>query len=831
MERAAGGEKGWGPLRHPFLSLALFPVLLGLTVAAIGELGLLRVGNGFLFDLAVARVSPEKPQVLVVRAEPEDAARITERLRGLGADGVMLVLPDASAPVPEGAVAGVQPDQHPRGEVWVLPAKPIGRVAAEIVPPGQRTTRRFLLWLLGEDGPIPTLEGIVTTGISSHPERLAGLPPGEIMPVLEGAQVLAGHLPPGSLTGLIVVVGPPAFQDAERYRVSTLPGAPMVSAAEFHARALQSVLTERTVIAIRGLPSAVLLVLFALLAGAIGGLAPLRRQVPGIVLAGALAVAGGMALIGTAGLLLPLVEIILIALVLALRAAFRKQAAIRRKLLLLGDRSAAQLRSPHRIPDEERWAEFFSAAARLTGVENSLVLSESAEGAFHPLAVFGAPLHESGSPEGSLARSRDFDRADAVPGAPVIASGIGSRGDVQVVRLNSRGEAGLYWVFTTPQASAERDHVQAAAGRLARHALERLDRARPHADWQEPEDRLDRALSGIITRNHEVARAFAGLQAAIILFDPAGVPLQANESMERLLQKAGLSLSRTTPVDFAVAAAGLEMEDARRTLGYLVRHGGQARLGTRTQIGGRHYTVRAARIEGDLLFEVNDVTELERLTRIEAELAGEIDAKLRNDLEAITLATRLAADERFAPERRTRALQMIAQAAQRAGGTLRSLDHLVESSLFENETRAYPLNPRSALDRALARIGPDAERAGAHVRVHQPELVSLVLAEPDQLDCLIEAMLQIIVSDSSRGSEIAVDLIERKESSEIAMQGGFGLPAARFADSLHAPQQDHRSPFRILQRAMRQLPAWGAELTAQSDVGQGYRFVLRLRKT
>lgn len=762
-----------------WLAVVLVPLLLAVLLGVLAELRLFRLTNGLLFDIAVSGAPAAEPQAIVVRAPPENSALVAARLRALGAQPLVLT--------GEGSAGGVS-----------------------IPPSTYGITRRVEL----RDGS----------------ERLIRLPADAVMPELSAHQLGDGSIPAGALDGVTAIVAPPSALDPPRFEPSGIAGGRALGAADFQARAIHALKSGRSAVEVAGLARFIVLVLAALLLPLAIAALPPRRQANATMLLVALLIAAGLLLVRFAGLLAPVTELVLIAALGGSMATAEARAERDRRLALLADRAGAYAMRNSLLPDPRRWIDFFPAAARLAGVESSIILETNSDGLFDLRAAFGPQASHGAA---GLSRTDDFDRADETHPEPVEVQALAGWTNARLARLDSAGDAPVYWLFTVPD-DEERSAVLAAAARLARYAAAQPGLATPsrRARRRHPLDvRLYGALSAMISRAGELRGSLGALRTATILFDGMGVPLQVNAAMERLLRVVGLPASRATPVDVAAALARIDPESARAMLGDLVRRGGELTLSSNSQIGVRHFVVRVTQTSGDLLFEAIDVTDLQRLASIQKELATEIDARIRNDLEAIELATRLATDERLPGDRRERALAMIGQAANRTRNTLDDLGRLVDASIYVSEGEPYPVNPRSAVLQAVAAMTPAAEKSGVAIEVRQPALTGLVLAEPELLDTLLRAMLEISLSDSARGSAVELALNEGEQASELIVAGGFGLPADRWAAVLSADDRGAATPIRVLRFARSAVDHWGGSLEATSEAGQGYRFTLRLRKS
>lgn len=759
-------------------ALLLVPLIAALLFGALAELRLFRLTNGLLFDLAVSSVPTGQPQAIVVRAPGRDVPLVVQRLRELG---VMPLVFTGSA--------GSEPLTVPE--------------------PAFGINRRFAL--------------------PGGEERLIGLPGDAVMPVLSVRTLQDRALTSGSMIGLIAVVGPPTAADPPRFQGSSLPHSRLLPGADFQARAVHAWKSGSTVRELAGAGRFALLLVAALALPLLFVAAPRRFRASALLLAVGLLLGTSLLFLRAGGILLPVTELLLLAWVAAVMASSAARRDRDRRLVLLADRASSFASRNSLLGDSANWPNFFGAAARLTDVESSLLLEESAEGEFIVKAAFG-PLTSNGA--AGLRRTADFDRADAACPDPVDVEHLSEWTRACVARLDSGSDRPVYWLYAAP--SNRPEPTLAAATRLARTI------ARQPALASSPgrkgarngtDARLFAALDALVSHAGELRSSLGALQTATMLFDAAGIPLQVNPSMDRLLQQAGLQATRATPVDVAAKFAGLETETVRSMLGELIRHGGELALTAQSELGGRRYAVRVTETQGDLMFEAIDVTELHRLARIQNELATEIDSKVRNDLEAIELATRLAVDQRLPADRRDRALAMIHQATERTRATLGDLARLVDAAIYVSEEEPYPVNPRSALDQAIAGLMPLADRVGAQIKVDQPTLTALVLAEPALLDRLLRSMLEIPLSDSPRGATIHVVLKEGDGASDLAVTGGFGLSADRFEAALKSDDPNLARPIRTLRHALARVEAWGGSLQVSSDAGQGYTFNLKLKKS
>ncbi len=652
--------------------------------------------------------------------------------------------------------------------------------------------------------------------------RLIRLPADVRAPEFSGAQVLRIPAVTLLLRGRIVILGRPVADGDARFTPSVYASPRILDGTQFRARIVQAIASGRTAAELGGSGRSIVIVFFGLLLVSLHLLIGRRlRTKTSIAALMATWLVGLAALL--AGVMLPLSELTLLltAAPIATKAMSWRDREMR--LRSLADRAATFMRSNTLVGDGRRWIAFLPAMLRLAGADSSVILEYRGLDGWTPL--------DGQSPETLIGRAITRAQALAADRAyphPVQVSNSADGKRLYLARID-RPDYPTYCLFEIAP-SADPQGALAYTYRVFDH-LARL--ARPDVRSPAAADydaQLLTAMNRLASFAGELRRTIGALHTATMLFDGSGVPLQLNRAMRTLLARANVIADEATPLDVAIALSGLEENMALDLLAQALRHGGSLSLSSRHEIEGRFYDSRVTRSGGGLLFEAADVTELQHLARLRTEVASEIDARIRNDLEAIEVATKLAGDSRLADDRRARAMQMVSQAAGRTRDTLESLSQMISSAAPADQSEPFAVNPRTALIKAVTAVRAQAGASLPTLNVVLPELASLVLADPDDLDELLQAMLQIVMADAPEGGEIEVALNEGEQSSMITISGGFGLPRDRFVLALGDAAVGVPPPFRALQRASATLPSWHAELAASSDAGTGYRFALTLQR-
>lgn len=746
---------------------ASVPLLLAIGLAFLSAARLFILPNGVVFDTFVARLPLEQQAVIVVRPLAVEREAVLAKLY---AAGVRTIKEDDRTSVP--------------------------------------------LSTFGIERSFADRSGLA---------RLIQLPAEVKAPEFSGAQVLSVPAVMSLLTGRTVVLGPPVSERDGRFTPSVYASPRSFDSTQLHARIVQAAANGRTATQLAAPGRAIVLLFFALLLVSLQLVIGSRLRTGSSLVVLVAAWLAGLAALLIGGVLLPLSELTL--LILGTPFATKAVASRERdrRLQLLADRAATFMRRNTLVSDGRRFIAFVPAMLRVAGVHSSIILENHDANGWTPLAGQSPETLIGRTITPAQARAADIRRP-----RPVRISDKASGEFLCLSRLD-RSECPTYCLFeVVPGQVAERAMIGAA--RVLNH-LARLSRPGiQRSSTGDTDAQLFAAMDRVASFAAELRRTIGALHTAAMLFDGSGVPVQLNQAMRSLLARAEVVEDTGTPLDVAVALSGLDEQAALELLTEALRHGASIRLASRHEIEGRFYDTRVTWTGGDLLFEAADVTDLQQIAHLRTEVASEVDARIRNDLEAIELASKLAGDGRLPSDKRARAMQMVLQAAGRTRDTLENLSRMISGSVHESSSEPFAVNPRTALMQALTAVRSHGGRHLPGVKLTVPQLASLVLADPGQLDELLQAMLQVVTSDADEDGEVRVTLTEGVEASVIAIAGGFGLPPDRLELALSAGAQGVPAPFRTLQRVRGFLSEWGADLTSASEAGQGYRFELTLRR-
>ena len=413
-----------------------------------------------------------------------------------------------------------------------------------------------------------------------------------------------------------------------------------------------------------------------------------------------------------------------------------------------------------------------------------------------------------------------------------------------------------FWAFGASESEAEQDTFRQLTSQFTDQIAElvyRHQRARNRRSDAGSRGRIHDNLRGAVIlaerRLSHLEQVFREQGTAAVCYDLFGRISQINHAMERFLKRHELPGYELNALDLMCRLSGLERARARHVLRYLILEREPVSLPV-TLTSDRHYTLQArsvvqsqpgARSEDDpeetapfriagILFELVDTTEIEELRRLQGLLVERIVYQLRNDTESQLLAADLLVRADLPSTRRERVVSLL---KDKVNSTLAILDEArdhLRTDLSLASFEHYPVDGRAPLQAALRSLQPVAEARQIRFEPRLPELLSLVLAAPQDLEEVLTAILEALLQDAAPNSVVRIDLEERDRWLTYHFGNtGYGMPEQHLHSFLHGPDSASNHEFFRLREAIRRVERWRGELQVASEVGSGLRITLRLR--
>ncbi|MES2494272.1 MAG: hypothetical protein V4579_13465 [Pseudomonadota bacterium] len=812
----------------------LVPLFVSFAVLILDLLGLFDPLNLRLVDLVQrwSAVSPASVVIVETTAKgPESWSGVLTALRAAGAKRVVFTFdPFGAAPPSDvnglliGEAARRSMDGQWRYENAAGPPRP-----AVIIPPTDSGLHRTQLGAVEIGGrKTPTIEAAAVGG--EAPDRfLIDYTQARSLPRLSAERVAQGQLASGMLEGKIAVVAPPDGPGEPRFATPPSPESPTARPVDLHAAAIATLEAGEAVRVVGPLSGAMIVLAMSLTAVQL--LTQVTRQsAPRSVAAmTTVTLVVGVAVLWAVERLLPVSEVVSAQLLTAALIWRHGQLAREARLSDFVRRAAVGAEGGG-LERQESWPAFAMSAARLLGIDRQLLLRRQLDGGFEQLAAID--LSEADLPGDADARRLLLYSADRTARSVVVAG----EPELSIASLAPNEPHGGYWLHTPPLNGSE-EAVRALRDRMTELLL--LDRSPKKAEVVRPrlETSVMRTVERLERRGALLGGAIASISSGVALFDAAGLLIQSNAGMDELMRAAELEPGRTTMVDLVSAFAGIENTHASRMLRHVLLTRSAVRLPVARELVGRRWRLRVAVPVGEslpatgaLICELVDVTDVVRLAELQRNLAGHLDTVLRNDLEAVQLAARLAQDPRLAEAQRARVLDRLNAGVIRARDRLLSVGPFLTTATANRQLDAYPVDPLAPVHAALVSISADAARSGVELITALPTLAAPVIAEPEALRELVRAIVGLIIRDSRPGDCVSVKMGELVGETVLHLDGGsFGLPEPRLR-ALVDGDAGPASEFGAIAGGARALRGWGGSLTVAGGTARGYVFTLTFQK-
>lgn len=335
-----------------------------------------------------------------------------------------------------------------------------------------------------------------------------------------------------------------------------------------------------------------------------------------------------------------------------------------------------------------------------------------------------------------------------------------------------------------------------------------------------------------------------GVETPIAAYDIFGQIMHINEAMSELLSTHEVRFHDMGALDLLAALSAKDTDYARSVFQH-VALGGEpisliASLGGEDERFLLHIAplARARAGEDDtgesvdrqgMIFQLTDISPLQAPIEMREESLQRVIARLRNDMESMMLAKSLLDDEK---QPKTALAQAVNILKAKIEETVTMMDQAQRYMAEDDVDRlvCYPIDPIAPLRTAISTIQGAAGQRQVTVSQSVPQLISLVLAQPDELTGILTVVLNTLVEDAMDDTSIKVILEERDGRIQYRFANqGFGIPNDRFQSYLTGAGEVTALEFQALRHAMRQVEHWEGHFEAASEVGTGMRFTIDLK--
>jgi CHASE2 domain-containing sensor protein len=361
---------------------------------------------------------------------------------------------------------------------------------------------------------------------------------------------------------------------------------------------------------------------------------------------------------------------------------------------------------------------------------------------------------------------------------------------------------------------------------------------------------LEQSMIALEHRLNLLENILDNLETATILYNLFGMALKVNQRMKTLSQTFGFSPYQTTAIEFLAQIAHLDRDMAQHYFYHILFH--QEKIVQQVKLSASdeslsvpqsvHFfllnmqlfsyqdEVGSTASKQGILCQLVDVTPMKLHSTVKEQLAERLMAQYRHQMQLL-LTTSQSNGEVFHEK-----AQDFARIPAELTEQMKMLDE-VEAQLNRQidvtsttKVEIYPINAKQPLFDAMANLVSAATKPPVKFHYDLPERVNLVFASPKELTSVITTVLSLLIEDAVPNSQIIIQMLESENKVTYQFQNqGFGMPDARFQHYLFSHDAEVSGKFKDIRHIIKLIKIWKGTLTAFSEVGHGISVELSLK--
>ncbi len=358
---------------------------------------------------------------------------------------------------------------------------------------------------------------------------------------------------------------------------------------------------------------------------------------------------------------------------------------------------------------------------------------------------------------------------------------------------------------------------------------------------------LDKSIAALEQQLSVLKNIMDELETAIILYDVFGTAIQVNQSMKALSQTFGLRPENMTALGFLMEVSNMDMKTARQYFrhiflaqGNIVRQVSLSKSIERDfvlnmQLFSYQYTVEDTdnKVKQGILCQLVDVTQIKLRSTLKEQVAERLIFQCRNDMQSILMASKILSNDQLNETTKRSAANTLQNKVNNHITILNDVEKWLNVQMDTTKPtliETYPIDAKEPLLDATERSAKLAVKRHVKLQNNLPALVSLVFASHNELTSVISSLLVLLIDDAIEETQITISMEERDNWMTYTFQNvGFGIPDERLQQYLFDDEIKVSEKFENIRRAISMINVWEGTLKAESQVGQGLYFELRLR--
>ncbi len=329
-------------------------------------------------------------------------------------------------------------------------------------------------------------------------------------------------------------------------------------------------------------------------------------------------------------------------------------------------------------------------------------------------------------------------------------------------------------------------------------------------------------------------------ETATILYDVFGIAVQVNQSMRALAQIFELKPQTMTALEFLTAVSKIDVEKAKQRFCDMFLQ--QNKIVQQIKLSGiveRYFIFnmqvcfdKDLNMQQGILCQLVDVTKMKLQSTLKEQIAERLIFQFRNDMQSILTASQLLTNPQTNATDKHIATNILQNKINSHIKILDQVEKQLNIEMDDDPTNVttYPIDAKESVLDAMENASIEAVKHQVKLVANLPNLVSLIFASRTELYWIVGSIFALLIEDSIPKTDIVINMEEREHwVTYIFKNTGFGIPNERFQQYLLVKELEVAEQFNDIRRAINTVKIWDGTLTAESQVGVGITFELRLR--
>lgn len=341
---------------------------------------------------------------------------------------------------------------------------------------------------------------------------------------------------------------------------------------------------------------------------------------------------------------------------------------------------------------------------------------------------------------------------------------------------------------------------------------------------------------------------FQGISSATILYDLFGRVVQMNAQMEKFIYERQIPAYDMTALDFIHMTIGLEINKIRQIIEQIIIEQRQFSMPLSISQDEHHHLLTLKPLNASsedvnefldvnpfqvlgILIELNDLSELQQDIDSNKNVDKYLLDTLKKELESFVAVSKNLLAEGLQTDKKKKTAELLTEKIKTTSTIIDKIEHFTDKDKNLLSFDMYPIDAAVVLKQTITVLTRQSLRNNITIKSKTLKDIFLIVAEANDLKNLFRQVFEILIDDAMEDSNISVEVRSIEKFIYINLVNvGFGLPDSEFQNYLFSEQPNLSREFVKLRSFFPILKKWGGNLSAHSNIGEGMKFTIKLKK-